>query len=88
MRTADVKYYRDALEVQGKLAPRRQIRNALNRIASQTKDPELARLVRDVIQEFDYTGSCTTGVELRKLNGCRGSTGRLAAYLHKALVTE
>lgn len=88
MRTTDTKCYRDALEVLGKRVQRRQIRNNLNRIASHSTDHKLVRLIRDVIWEFDYTSTCTTALELGKLNGCRVSTGRLAAYLHQVLTAE
>ena len=53
-------WYRETIEALGMMATKRQIVNKLNAVAAHSDDPELRKLVEQLISEILSAGSNTT----------------------------
>lgn len=60
-------YYRDALEALGKVGRRSAVRNAFNRIAAQSDDPEVRRLAAEVIEALEQRGTNTEASPVKNM---------------------
>lgn len=76
-----VQYLLDALET------RRAIRNGLLRVSVQCDDPVLVKLVKQLIDVFDNTGTDTRQTQLRRMNSCRDLARGIERYLMGQMTT-
>jgi hypothetical protein len=85
----DPMMYRDAIEAMGRRGKRVALHNLMNRIASRTRDKELAALMEKVIRDFCYSSSNPEVWSMAERSQCRENATRLVVYCqNKLLLTD